>query len=299
MRVVISGASGLIGSALADELRADGTDVVRLVRRPPAAPDEIGWDPLAGPSGLDPGALLGTDAVVHLSGAPIAAGRWTPARKAEMHASRIASTATLVSAMKAADPPPSVLLCGSAIGYYGDTADRPVDETAPGGAGFLADLVRDWENAAAVAAEAGIRVANLRSGLVLAPRGGLLARLLPPFRLGLGATIGSGRQFMSWISIADEVGAIRFLLGDHAASGPFNLTAPEPISNAEFTRALAAAVGRRAFFRLPGGLLAAALGEAAGELLVSARVLPGKLTEAGYRFRHPDIGTALAALLPR
>jgi len=299
MRVAVSGASGLIGSALTASLRADGADVARLVRRAPSAPDEIGWDPGPGGAGLDPAALRGVDAVVHLSGAPIAEGRWTQARKAMLRASRIDSTAALVRAMTAADPPPQVLLCGSAIGYYGETGDRLVDETAPQGAGFLAELVGEWEQAAQAAAPAGIRVAQLRSGVVLAVGGGMLGRLLRPFRLGLGAKVGSGRQYLSWISIADEVGAIRFLLDSGDAGGPFNLTAPHPVTNAEFTRALADALGRPAALALPSPVLRAALGEVASELLASARVRPARLTQAGYRFEYPDLVSALGALLAR
>jgi len=296
--VAISAASGLIGSALAGDLSADGVQVVRLVRRAARGADEIGWDPQA-VDGLDPAALAGVDAVVHLSGAPIAAGRWTAARKAELRSSRIASTATLATAIAAADPAPGVLLCASAIGYYGDTGERTVDESTPGGTGFLAELVRDWEAAADPARAAGTRVATFRSGVVLTASGGMLGRLLLPFRLGLGAKVGSGRQYFSWISLTDEIRAIRFLLGSAGASGPFNLTAPEPVTNAEFTRALAKALGRPAVFGLPSAALRAALGEVASELLGSARVVPARLDEAGFRFAHPDIATALGALLAR
>jgi uncharacterized protein (TIGR01777 family) len=192
-----------------------------------------------------------------------------------------------------------VLLCASAIGYYGQTGDRAVDESAPPGSGFLAELVRDWEAAAEPARAAGIRVASFRSGVVLAPSGGMLGRLLPPFRLGLGARVGSGRQYLSWISLTDEVSAIRFLLASGDATGPFNLTAPEPVTNTDFTSALGRALGRPAVLALPAGLLNAALGEVAGELLGSARVLPARLQQAGFRFAHPDIATALGGLLRR
>ena len=297
MRVAISAASGLIGSALAGDLEADGADVLRLVRRPARSPTEISWNPQAAADGLDPAALRGVDAVVHLSGAPVAARRWTPARKAVLRSSRIQSTRTIASAMAAADPRPGVLLCASAIGYYGDTGDRAVDESAPGGAGFLAELVRDWEAAAHPASAAGIRVASFRSGVVLAANGGMLGRLLLPFRLGLGATLGSGRQYLSWISLTDEVRALRFLLGSADAAGPFNLTAPAPVTNAEFTRALAAALGRPALLNLPTVVLRTALGEVASELLGSARVRPARLSAAGFSFAHPDIATALQAEL--
>jgi uncharacterized protein len=297
MRVAVSAASGLIGSALAASLEADGADVVRLVRRAARSPAEISWNPQAAADGLDPAALRGVDAVVHLSGAPVAARRWTPARKTVLRSSRIQSTRTIASAMAAADPQPGTLLCASAIGYYGDTGERAVDESAPPGAGFLADLVRDWEAAAEPASAAGIRVASFRSGLVLAARGGILGRLLLPFRLGLGATLGSGGQYLSWISLTDEVRAIRFLLDSADAAGPFNLTAPAPVTNAEFTRALATAVGRPAVLSLPGVVLRTALGEVASELLASARVIPARLRAAGFGFAHPDIATALRAEL--
>jgi uncharacterized protein len=297
MRIAISGASGLIGTALTRDLTANGHDAVRLVRRRAQSAGEIEWNPQAPAGGLDQSALSGVDAVVHLSGASIAGGRWTPSRKAELRASRIQSTDALVRAMAAADPGPRTLLCGSAIGWYGDTGDREVDETAPCGSGFLPELVRDWEAAAGAARAAGARVVSLRTGVVLAAGGGMLGRLMLPFRLGLGAKIGSGRQYLSWISLVDQVRAIRFLLDTETVDGPVNLTAPNPVTNAEFTAALARALGRPAVLRLPAGLLGAALGEVSGELLASARVLPGKLLKAGFSFRHPDITATLTAIL--
>jgi uncharacterized protein len=296
MRIAVSAASGQIGSVLTSDLEADGADVVRLVRREPRTPAEVGWNPLAA-GGLDPAALRGVDAVIHLSGAPIAPRRWTNARKATLRASRIQSTRTIAAAMAAADPRPGALLCASAAGYYGITGERLVDESAPAGQGFLADLVRDWEAAAEPARAAGIRVASFRSGAVLSRKGGLLGSLLAPFRLGLGAKVGSGAQYLSWISITDEVRAIKFLLGSADASGPFNLTAPLPATNAEFTRELARVVGRPAPFTLPPAALRVVLGEVADELLGSARVVPARLEAASFRFDHPDIATALAALL--
>lgn len=294
MRVAVSGASGLIGTALSGDLAATGHDVVRLVRREARSATEISWNPS---SALDPAALAGVDAVVHLSGAPIAAKRWTPARKAELRASRITSTTTLVTAMTAATPPPRVLICGSAIGYYGDTGDRVVDEGGRAGTGFLPDLVRDWEAAAEPASASGVRVASIRSGVVLAAEGGMLGRLMLPFRLGLGAKIGSGSQYLSWISLTDEVRAIKFALDRADICGPVNLTAPEPVTNAEFTRALAKVLGRPALFTLPSPVLSAALGEVASELLASARVVPAKLLQAGFTFSDPDIRTALTTIV--
>jgi uncharacterized protein (TIGR01777 family) len=296
VRIVISGATGLIGTALAASLAGDGIEVTRLVRRPPAGPGEVRWDP---PSPLDPAVLSGCDGVVHLSGAPVAGGRWTAARKRVLRDSRIASTATVASAIAAAASPPRVLLSGSAVGWYGQTGDREASEGDPAGQGFLAGLVRDWEAAAQPATAAGTRVVTLRSGLVLAPRGGLLGPLLPLFRLGLGGRLGDGRQYMSWIALADHIRAIRFLLGPEGAgatlSGPVNLTAPAPVTNAEFTRALARAVRRPALAWVPGPLLRAALGELSTELLGSVRVRPGRLLEAGFTFRYQGIDAALAA----
>jgi uncharacterized protein (TIGR01777 family) len=295
VRIAISGASGLIGSALASDLAATGHRVVRLVRRAAQSPDEIGWPTPEATGSLDPQALLGIDAVVHLAGAPIASGRWTQARKAVLRASRIQTTTALVAAMTTVAAGPRLLLCGSAVGWYGDTGDEIVDESAPPGPGFLAELVRDWEAAAAPAADAGIRVANLRTGIVLASGGGMLGRLTLPFRLGLGAKLGSGSQYLSWISLDDEVRAIRFLLERPGVSGPVNLTAPEPVTNAAFTAALAEALGRPAVLRLPASLLNAGLGEVASELLAGARVIPTKLLDAGFSFTAPDIASALAS----
>jgi uncharacterized protein (TIGR01777 family) len=297
MKVAITGSTGLIGSALSANLASDGHEIVRLVRRAPQSPGEVRWDPRAASGGLDPAAVSGADAVIHLAGAPIASGRWTVARKAELRASRIQGTTALVAAMTAAAIQPAVLLCGSAIGWYGDTGERVVDESAPAGPGFLAQLVRDWESAAQTAAPAGIRVVSLRTGIVLSRLAGTLPRLAPLFRLGLGARIGSGSQFISWISLADEVRAIRFLLDHAELDGPVNLTAPAPVTNAELTAALARTLRRPALLRIPAAVLRAALGEVSGELLTGARVIPRKLQDAGFTFRYPDIDGALAAEL--
>lgn len=295
MRIAITGATGLLGSALAENLHRDGIEVVRVVRRPPAGAGEVRWDPAAADCGLDPATLSGLDAVVHLSGAGIADRRWTPARKQELRESRIGSTSALVAVMLAAKQPPPVLLTGSAIGYYGETGDRTVDETAVPGTGFLAALVRDWEAAAEPAAAAGIRVARLRSGIVLTSRGGMLPRLLPPFRLGLGARFGSGRQYLSWITLTDHLRAVRFLLERPEVAGPVNLTAPAPATNAELTKALAAVLHRPAVLQVPSAALRLALGEVAVELTGSIRVRPARLEQAGFEFRYPAIGPALAA----
>jgi uncharacterized protein len=295
MRVAITGSTGLIGAALARDLSAGRTDVIRLVRRDPASADELRWDPNAADAGLSPDALDGVDAVVHLSGAPVASGRWTPARKEELAASRIGSTSAIIRAMLAAPKPPPVLIAGSAVGWYGDTGNKPVDETAPNGSGFLAMLVRDWEAATAPASAAGIRVASVRSGIVLSSRGGMLPRLLLPFRLGLGAGFGDGRQYISWITLADHIRAVRFLLDRSDLSGPVNLTSPEPATNSELTKALAANLHRPAMLTVPAAMLRLALGEVSTELLKSCRALPARLEQAGFAFQHPAIGPALAA----
>jgi hypothetical protein len=297
VRIVLSAASGLIGSALAASLASDGISVTRLVRRAPGAPGEVRWDPMVKAGDLDPAVLSGADAVVHLSGAPVAGGRWTQARKQVLRDSRIISTTAITEAIAAAPQPPPALLCGSAIGWYGGTGDRPATESDPAGTGFLADLVRDWEAAANRAAQGGTRVVSLRSGIVLSRQGGMLGPLLPLFRLGLGGRIGPGTQYLSWIARTDEVRAIRFLLDHDEISGPVNLTAPEPVTNAEFTAALAAAVHRPAVLTVPAGMLRTALGEVSGELLGSNRVAPARLTDAGFAFRYPGIRAALAAEL--
>jgi uncharacterized protein len=294
MKVAVSGASGLIGTALVAALAADGHAVIRLVRHAPAGPDQVRWDPAEGR--LDPAALSDVDAVVHLSGAGIGDHRWTEPYKRVLHDSRVESTRTLVTAMlksHASGAGPRVLLCASGIGCYGNTGDRIVDEGSPLGTGFLPDLCRDWEQATAPAADGGIRVANLRSGLVLSRQGGLLDRVLPLFRLGLGGRLGNGRQYWPWITLADEVGAIRFLL-EHDVRGPVNMTAPEPVTNAEFTRRLARLVHRPAVAWVPAPALRVVLGEFAGEVLGGQRAVPAVLERAGYRFQHGDLDTALA-----
>ncbi len=299
MKIAVTGSSGLIGTALVASLRADGHEVIRLVRRAPRAADELRWDPRAADAGLATAGLDGLDACVHLAGAGVADRRWTARYKAEIRASRVLGTRALAGVLARLRPPPASLLAASAIGWYGDTGGREVDESAPAGQAFLARLVRDWEEAAGPAADAGIRVVHIRSGLVLTPRGGVLARMLPLARLGLLPRFASGRQVMSWIALSDEIGAIRFLLDRKDISGPVNLTAPEAATDAEFTAALTAAVGRRdrPWLRVPAPALRVGLGEASVELLTSARVVPRRLREAGYEFRHPTLSGALAAEL--
>ncbi|HEY7144362.1 MAG TPA: TIGR01777 family oxidoreductase [Streptosporangiaceae bacterium] len=297
MRIAITGGSGLIGTAFAAAARQAGDEVVTLVRRPARAAGEITWNPAAPRGGIDLAALGPVGAVVSLAGAPVGARPWTAARKAVLRASRIGATTNLIAAIAAMDQPPATLVSASAIGWYGDTGQDEVTEQAPAGTGFLASLVTDWEAAADQAAATGVRVVKIRSGIVLASRGGLLGQLAPLFRLGLGARLGPGTQYLSWIALTDHVRALRYLIGQQDLAGPVNLTAPAPVTNAEFTRELARAVRRPALLRLPAPVLRAALGELSAELLSSARISPARLLEAGFAFRYPDIASALAAEL--
>jgi uncharacterized protein len=297
MKVAVTGASGLIGSALVAALREDGDQVVALVRRSPAGPDEIAWDPRAERGGVPPDALAGTSAVVHLAGAGVADHRWTDAYKQEIRASRVAGTQAVASLLAAMDEPPAVLLSGSAIGWYGDTGGREVDESSPAGHGFLPSVVQDWEAAAEPARQAGIRVVCPRSGIVISPRGGVLGRLLTPFRFGLGARLGPGTQFMSWVTLADWIRAARFLIGQPDLSGPVNITTPNPVTNAAFTAALAGVLHRPARLAIPSPVLTAALGGVTSDLLSSARVRPTRLLDAGFTFSYPDLAGALTAEL--
>jgi uncharacterized protein (TIGR01777 family) len=300
MKVAITGSSGLIGTALTASLRADGHQVVRLVRRPPGAADEIRWDPRAADAGNP--VLTGVSACVHLAGAGVGDHRWTAAYKAEIRSSRVLGTRALATALAGLSPRPATFVVGSAMGWYGDTGGAAVTEDAPAGPAFLSRVVADWEAAAAPARDAGIRVAQARSGLVLGSGGGMLGRLALPARLGVLPRFGDGRQVMSWISLTDEVRAIRFLLDGADASGrsgPYNLTAPNPVTNAELTSALLAACRRPDFswLRVPAPALRLGLGEMSSELLTSARVLPKRLLDAGFTFEYPTVGAALAAEL--
>jgi uncharacterized protein len=301
MKVAITGSSGLIGTALTASLRADDHQVVRLVRQSPHGTDEVRWDPRAADAG-DP-ALDGVDACVHLAGAGVGDHRWTADYKAEIRASRVLATRALATALAAATPTPKAFITASAIGWYGDTGGAAVTEDAPAGKAFLSRVVADWEAAAAPASDKGIRVAHLRSGLVLGPGGGVLARLSLPARFGVLPRFGDGSQVMSWIALTDEIRAIRFLLDGAGAgqSGAFNLTAPNPVTDSELTAALHAAFGRPDFpwLRVPTPVLKLGLGEMSSELLTSARVLPKRLLEAGFEFSYPTVGGALTAELRR
>lgn len=296
MRIAITGASGFVGSALAAELTAAGDTVVRLVRPgTPPGPGTATWDPATG--ALDP-ALPPLDAVVHLAGENVAGGRWTAARRAAITTSRGPATQRLCEALARRQPRPAVLVSASATGLYGDRGDEVLDEGSPPGRGFLAEVATAWEAATAPAAAAGIRVVVLRLGMVLDPRGGALARMLPPFRLGLGGRLGSGRQWLGWISRRDLVGTIRCALRDERLRGPVLAVAPAPVTNREFTRALAAALRRPAVLPVPAFALRALFGGMADELLLaSQRVTPRRLLEVGFRFADPELLPALRAML--
>lgn len=295
MKVAVTGASGLIGSALLPQLKARGHDVLRLVRRTATASDEVQWDPVAGT--VDIAALSGVDGVIHLAGAGVGDKRWTPAYKAEIRSSRVLGTTTIAQTMAALEPRPRVLVCGSAIGFYGDTGDQAVDEQSPQGAGFLADVVAEWEASAEAAVVAGIRVTYARTGLVVSDKGGAWKKLLPIFKLGAGGRIGSGRQYWSFITLRDEVSALIALLENESFSGPVNLTAPTPVTNAQVTQAMGAALGRPTLLPVPSFALKIALGEFSEDVLASQRVLPAVLEEHGFTWADPSIEQAVQTLI--
>ena len=295
MRIAVTGSSGLIGSALVPHLRAAGHEVQRVVRRTSSAPDEITWDPAKGT--IDLAALNGVDGVVHLAGAGVGDHRWSDDYKREILNSRVDSTNTIVRAMQQVEHRPRVLVSASAIGWYGDTGDRIVDETAPAGTGFLADVVRAWEGASQVAVESGIRVVNPRTGLVVAKSGGAWARMFPLFKFGLGGKLGNGKQYWSWISLRDEVCALQFLLEQEHLSGPVNLTGPTPVTNAEVTSVMGHVLGRPTLLPAPAFALKAALGEFSTEVLGSTRVVPAVLEQAQFRFQDSTIESAIRTAL--
>jgi uncharacterized protein (TIGR01777 family) len=291
LRFLLSGASGMVGSALLARL---GGTVIQLVRRAPQTAAEVEWDPAAAIPILNTGTIEGLDAAVHLSGANLAAHRWTPAYRREITASRVDSTRALAKLLARLRQPPRALLVASAVGIYGDRGDEVVDEDSAPGAGFLADLCREWEAAGLPAASAGVRVVHMRFGVVLAPNEGALAKMLPLFRLGLGGRLGSGKQWISWISLPDLVSAALFLLESSTLQGAVNLTAPHPVTNSEFTCTLARLLHRPAVLPAPAFALRLALGPMANEtLLSSTRAVPRKLLEAGFRFAQPTIEEAL------
>ncbi len=288
----------MLGSALRESLASRNSSILQLVRSAPTVPGQLQWNPAANPVIPHAEALEGLTAAVHLSGVNLASRRWTPEFKREILESRVASTRVLATSLAALRQPPRALLVASATGYYGNRQNELLDETSHPGDGFLADSCRQWEAAAQPAIDAGIRVIHLRFGVVLGPGPGALAKMLPFFRLGLGARLGSGDQYMSWISLPDALAAINFLLESDSLSGPFNFSAPNPVTNAQFTRALAQQLHRPAIFSIPAFALRMAFGEMADEaLLSSCRAYPARLAAAGFQFSHATIVHALPAIL--
>jgi uncharacterized protein (TIGR01777 family) len=299
-RILVSGVSGPIGAALLPALRASGWSVVRLARGTGAgrSPDDaqILWDPAGA---IAPEAVSGFDAVIHLAGESIF-GRWTVAKKGKIRDSRVLGTLNLTSALARAEQKPKVFVCGSAIGYYGNRGDEVLSEESAAGKGFLAEVCREWEEAAAPAVQAGIRTAHLRTGIVLSAKGGALGAMMLPFKLGLGGRTGDGRQWMSWIDVQDMVGGIEHILKNELLRGPVNMVAPEPVRNAEFAATLAGVLGRPAIFPMPAFVAKLAFGEMGEELLLgSQKVEPGKLVASGYQFRYRELRGSLEGLLGR
>jgi uncharacterized protein (TIGR01777 family) len=293
-RVLLTGASGLLGSALLRSLKSRGFQVVRLVRGSASAEDQIVWDPL---QPIDPETLSDFDAVIHLAGETVV-GRWTNAKKAKIRESRVISTRNLAQALARTSEKPRVLITASAIGYYGDRADELLREGSTSGTGFLAEVCREWEAAAQLAADAGVRCAQLRTGVVLSSDGGALQKMLTPFRMGVGGNLGSGRQWMSWIHIQDWVGAVHHILKTDLLQGPVNMVATKPVTNAEFTKTLGSVLSRPTIFPVPAFAAKLAFGQMAEEVLLSSqRVEPNRLVTSGYPFQYSDLRKALEAIL--
>jgi hypothetical protein len=294
-RILVSGVSGPIGTALLASFEPQSPHIVRLVRGSVSNAAQVSWDPLAP---ISPTAVSGFDAVVHLAGESIV-GRWTNEKKSAIRDSRVQGTRHLAAALAQSEAKPRVLVCASAVGFYGNRGDELLGEESPSGLGFLPEVCREWEIASRIAAEAGIRTVNIRIGLVLSAQGGALGNMLKPFKLGLGGRIGSGRQWWSWIHVDDIVGGIQHAIRTESLSGAVNLVAPNPVRNAEFTKVLASVLGRPAFFPVPEFALRLAFGKMAAEelLLASARVEPGKLLASGYGFRFRDLRAALENLV--
>ena len=298
MKILVSGSSGLIGTALVSALTSNSHEVTRLVRgQPPSGEKAARWDPMAGT--IDASALEGVDAVVHLAGENIAA-RWTATQKAKIRDSRVRGTQLLCETLARLSSPPQVLVSASAIGYYGDRGEEILTDESPPGRGFLPEVCRAWEAATEPAKQRGMRVVILRLGMVLSAAGGALAKMLPPFRLGLGGMVGSGRQYMSWIALDDVVGTIQHAIVTDALQGPTNAVAPQAVTNQEFTRTLGKALGRPTLLPLPAFAARLIFGEMADELLLaSTRVQPAKLVASGHRFRYPELEAALRHVLAR
>jgi hypothetical protein len=298
MKVLISGSSGFIGSALTAFLQQKGHATKRLLRKEPESQNDLYWDPENGV--LDKISLAGLDAVVHLAGENIAGSRWSPEKKARIRDSRLKGTRLLATALAGLTTPPQVLICGSAMGYYGDRGEEVLNEESPPGKGFLADLCQEWEAAAEPAVKKGIRVVHTRFGLVLSGSGGALGAMLTPFRLGAGGKIGSGNQFWSWIALDDVTGVIQYVLATESLRGPVNTSTPNPVTNSEFTRTLGKVLKRPTLFPMPAFAARAAFGEMADEmLLASTRMAPQSLIAAGYNFLYPELEGALHHALAR
>jgi uncharacterized protein len=298
MQVAISGASGLIGSALAPFLTTGGHQVRKIVRGQAKSADDISWDPSAGK--IDAARLAGCEAIINLAGEGIASRRWTAAQKEKIRTSRVESTTLLARALAGLNPRPRVFVCASAIGFYGDRGDEALDEASRPGAGFLPEVCQQWEAATEPASDAGIRVVRVRFGIVLSPAGGALAKMLPPFRLGAGGRLGDGRQWMSWIALDDIVGAIHHLVMQDHPTGAVNAVAPHPATNLEFTKTLGRVLHRPTIFPMPAPIVRGVFGEMGDALLLaSARVHPARLLESGYAFRYPELEPALRHLLGR
>jgi len=297
VHIAVTGSSGLVGAALVSFLTAGGHRVIRLVRKPPSG-DDVQWDPTEGVRDLS--RLEGVDAVIHLAGENIAAGRWTPQRKDEIRRSRVEGARRLSESLAKLSQRPKALVSASAIGFYGDRGDEILTEDSALGMDFLAQVCQEWEAATEPAARAGIRVVRLRFGMILSPMGGALRKMLLPFRLGAGGRMGSGAQYVSWIAIGDAIGAIHHAVCTESLHGPVNAVSPAPVTNAEFTRVLARVLSRPAIFPMPAFAMRFAFGEMADALLLaSARVMPTRLQASGYRFRFPELEGALRHLLVR
>jgi len=300
MKVVVSGATGLIGRALLEQLIPDGDRIVALSRSAQRAgrlegAEVLEWNPMAGPPGDE--ALEGANAIVHLAGEPIVAHRWTEAQKKLIRDSRVVSTRNLVNGISRMQSRPDVFVCGSAVGYYGDRGDETLEETAAPGTGFLSEVCQEWENAAGAASEFGVRVVQVRTGVVLSTKGGALQKMLTPFKLGVGGSLGDGKQWFPWIHIKDIAGIFRHAIRSGALRGPVNGASPEPVTNAEFTRELARALRRPAFLPVPEFALRALMGEMAEVLFSSQRAVPAAALAGGYEFYYPGLTKALEELL--
>ena len=297
MKVLITGSSGLVGSALTNFFHANGNEVIRLLRKSVSTGSPV-WDPENGE--IDLTGIRDISAVVHLAGDNLAEGQWNDRKKNSILSSRVNGTKLLSKYFVASGHKPSVIVSASAVGFYGDRGEERVDEASEPGKGFLADVCKQWEEAAASAVDAGVRVVNLRFGVVLSAGGGALKKMLLPFRIGLGGVIGSGKQYMSWVSIDDVTGMIQHIISNEAVRGPVNLVSPNPVSNREFTKALGQILNRPTIFPMPAFAARIVFGEMADELLLSStRVIPKKLMDSGYEFRHPELGGAFEQLLNR